>query len=686
MEKTTPPQTGNQTRTAGEATALVLLAGAVFLAWSNSFGVPFLLDDFGNIVKSPSIRQLWPPWEALFPPPGSAVGGRPLFNLSFALNYAVSGLEVWSFHLFNVLVHALAAWALFGLVRRSLLLPGMVERYGRRAGVLAFFTALMWAVHPLHTDAVTYISQRAEAMMGLFFLASAWLALRGWTSPRPRGWHALSVLAFVAGVGVKEVMVALPMVMLACEWVFFHRSPVRAVRNSPVLYTGYGVGLGLLGFLVASGATRSVTPEATATPLSYLASQAQVIVHYLSTTFWPAGLAFEYAWPVIGYEEAAPYALFVAGLLGVSAWLLARRNPMGFLGAWFFLILGPTSSIMPLPFLAWDRRMYLPLAAVAALVILGGYRLGARIAARWPRARGLAVAGGGLAVAAALVLGTATWVRNLDYATEVSIWQDTVEKRPGSAIAWESLCVALEKEGRFPEAETAARKALVLKPEKKEVWISLAGALKGQGREDESLSALQKALELDPDDYLARYNLAVQYQEMGDLEKALEESRFVHENHPGFRPGSLQYALALAMTGQLDLAEDLLRELDRKSPGPEGSYTLARVLEMKGNLAEAVSLYEMTLKARPGHLEARFGLAGILARHGRIREAEAQYAELVRMVPEEVDARLGHGWALVLLGRPGEAEARFREALFLDPGSVEAARGLEALSKGTPSP
>ncbi|MBU2490683.1 MAG: tetratricopeptide repeat protein [Proteobacteria bacterium] len=627
MEKPESQIPGKENRARETVGFLFLLAGAVFLAWSDSFGAPFLLDDHGNILGSTSILCLWPPWDVLFPPVGSVVGGRPLFNLSLALNHAVSGFSVWSYHLFNILVHALAAWALFGLVRRTVLIPGMVDRYGRRAGVLAFFIALVWALHPLHTDAVTYISQRAEAMMGLFFLASAWLAVRGWTSPRPRGWHALSVLAFIAGLGCKEVIVALPMVMLAYEWTFFRRNPVRAARNSPLLYAGYGAGLGLLALLVARGGTAAATPRATATPLAYLATQAQVIVHYLRTAFWPSGLSLDYGWPVISFGEALPYGLAVTGLLALSAVLLVRRNPTGFLGAWFFFILAPTSSILPLPFLAWDRRMYLPLAAVVGLAVAGGYRAGARaLEGRLPggnRHRAAGMVGCALVLAVALALGGATWARNLDYATELSIWQDTVDKRPDNHRAHEALSWSLSRAGDHRGAEAEARLALELAPGSVDAWMRLGLALSRQGRDLEALAAYQAAVEAG-DDPLAHHNLSVAWLERGDLDRALAHARLVQERLPGYVEGRLHYALILGMKGEAKQAEKVLENLAARGES-KAFWRLGVLLEQEGRDQEAAQWYARTLAADPGHERARYSLARVLARLGRPGEAAALY-------------------------------------------------------------
>jgi hypothetical protein len=141
---------------------VALLAGCLYGAYHNTFAVPYLLDDPDSIEKNVSIRSFA---TAFFPPANSGitVSGRPLLNLSLAINYRLGGTELWGYHLGNLLIHFGAALALFGVVRRTLRLPSMRERYGQQATLLAWFSAALWALHPLQTESVTYIIQRAES-------------------------------------------------------------------------------------------------------------------------------------------------------------------------------------------------------------------------------------------------------------------------------------------------------------------------------------------------------------------------------------------------------------------------------------------------------------------------------------------------------------------------------------------
>ncbi|HEY7088153.1 MAG TPA: hypothetical protein VH518_08705, partial [Tepidisphaeraceae bacterium] len=158
----------------------------ILAAYSNSFFGPFIFDDIASIKNNTTIRHLWPPTAALFPPSeGQTVQGRPVLNLSFALNRAVGGLGVFGFHVTNVAIHIVASLLLFGIVRRTLLLPSMRPRFGRSATQLAAAISALWAVHPLLTESVTYVVQRAESLAGLFLLLTLYCFIRAVRSANP---------------------------------------------------------------------------------------------------------------------------------------------------------------------------------------------------------------------------------------------------------------------------------------------------------------------------------------------------------------------------------------------------------------------------------------------------------------------------------------------------------------------
>ena len=334
--------------------------------------------------------------EATLPPShGETVSGRPVLNLSFALNYAVSGCDVGGYHVTNLAIHLVAALLLFGIVRRTAtkfsgLRPELTT--AQAATSIALAVALLWAVHPLQTESVTYIVQRAESLMGLFYLLTLYCFLRGVGSGRAILWYAGSVLACLLGMATKEVMVSAPLVVILYDRTFLAGSFREAWRRRWGYYLALAATWLLLawlvvgtGLLLQSYGVRTERMQSF-TWWTYLATQPGVIVHYLRQVVWPSGLCLDYGWPPAAtVGEVLFPAIPVVCLLGLTAWAVVKRPAWGFLGAWFFLILAPTSSFMPVQHAAaFEHRMYLPLAAVVSGVIVG-----ACLAGEWLSRRGI---------------------------------------------------------------------------------------------------------------------------------------------------------------------------------------------------------------------------------------------------------------------------------------------------------
>src|ERR1035438_6675615 len=225
-----------------------LIALAVLAAYANSFSGAFVLDDASSIAGNPTIRHLWPLGGPLSPPHGRGltVDGRPILNISLAINYALSGIHPWSYHALNLLIHGLAGLTLFGVVRRTL------DRLGMPAdsALLALCAAFLWTLHPLQTESVTYVIQRAESLMGLFYLLTLYCFIR-YADRTPRSdassnagktapvlWAVFSVLACLLGMATKEVMVTAPVMVFLYDRTFFSGSFAQAWRRHRRLYAG----------------------------------------------------------------------------------------------------------------------------------------------------------------------------------------------------------------------------------------------------------------------------------------------------------------------------------------------------------------------------------------------------------------------------------------------------------------
>lgn len=489
------------------------------VAFSNSFDGAFVLDDIPAIVESSNVRSLSPLSEALDAPAESTVSGRPTVSFTLALNYALSTREEppvpYPFHVGNLVIHILAALTLYGVVRRTLQSPALAERFNHCATPLAGAIALLWTVHPLQTASVTYIVQRAEALMGLFLLLTLYCAIRAHGSRRMM-WTVLAVISCALGMGSKEVMVVAPLVVVAWDW-FFATGVTTPNAQHPTAKETNGLRSrrGLYAGLAATWVVLAINVWSEARPGSvgfgfeewpwwrYLATQAGVILHYLRLAIVPSPLVLDYGWPPVeSLVRALPAVIAVSALLAITIFGVIRRHPASFVGVVFFLVLAPSSSVLPIVTeVAAEHRMYVPLASVIAFFVLGGFVISER------RRIPLAVGAAAVAIAAG-VLGWLTYERNQDYASEERIWADTIRKRPDNPRARINYGVALIENGRTSEAEPHLRKAVALAPDDDEAQLGLGALLCSTGRCDQGLPHLRRAAEIDPQDTNAIRNLA----------------------------------------------------------------------------------------------------------------------------------------------------------------------------------
>ncbi len=613
---------GETPRRAVLAAGMILAAGAA--VYLNSFAGVFLYDDAITILKNPSIRSLWPPWDAMWSTFDTTSTSRPILNLTLALNYAASGLEVWSYHLLNLIVHLLAGLALFGVVRRALLTERMRERFAGASWSIALVVALVWVVHPLQTRSVTYIVQRGESLMGLFFLLTLYCAIRGSSPPHRRRWTVLAVLACALGMGTKEVMVGAPLIVLLFD-VVFGGEPLREVlRRRRALYAGLAATWVILGALVAANPHgRSVGfGFAGVTPVQYAMTQFGVIAHYLRLAIWPDELCFDYAWPIARtVGEILPWAVLIAGMVAATVFALLRRSAWGFAGAWFFLILAPSSSILPIVTeVAAEHRMYLPLAAIDAAMVacvhMAGVCFRGRLLPPGPRTAMIArIATASLVTAVVATLGYLTARANTDYHSEVGMWRDVVAKRPDNHVALHSLGHALDRRDETDEAISWYRKALRANPDYPAAHNNLGSVLMEKGEIEAAIGELEEAIRLEPDYAQAHGNLGVAYAKLGKLDPAvafLDKATRLEHN---FSQADCHYNLGLTLVqrggpGDEDRAIQAFEATIRTQLFEDAAahYQLALLLTRKGRRSAAVRHLERALAIEPDWPEARRAL------------------------------------------------------------------------------
>lgn len=664
----------DRTRLAG-----LLLVAATIAAYSNTLRCPFVFDDKIDIVENRSIQSLWPPWQPMFVTSSgkTALHARPVVAFSLAVNYAMGGLNTLPYHLTNLGIHVLAGLALFGIARRTLASPLLAPRYGEFAMPLALTIAAIWALHPLQTQAVTYTVQRYESLMGMLYLLSLYCAIRSDSSPRRHWWEAASVTACFLSLESKEVAVSIPIVILLHDRAFLAGSFREAWRRRRGMYLGLAATWVAFLVLFAISASRGkwagygLSVSAT----EYARSQFGVILHYLRLSFWPYPQVLDYDWPVASTAaQIVPGMVVILAMLAATLWALVRRPGWGLLGAWFFLILAPTSSIMPIADLAFEHRMYLPLAAVAAAAVIGAYE-----AIQWwcrrqsvpPERRLWALALPALAAAGALCL--ASHARNEVYQNEVRMWRDTVAKVPNNSRAHNNLGAALGEQGQLEESLIEFREALRIDPQYATAHYNLGRTLMRLRRNEEALVHLETALEIIAEGDVqeragAHGHLGFVLYDMGKIDEAVRHFRKAQELEPDRAASHYNLANALSRQDKVDEAIALYSKAIELDPRYAAAYSnLANMLYKKGKLDEAAIHYQKALTINSGQKESHCSLAAILIEQGNLDTAVSHCQEAVRIDPEFAEAFHNMGRAFWLKGRYGEAVTAWREAVRLRP-------------------
>jgi protein O-mannosyl-transferase len=592
------------------AYALLFIALAGGLAYANTLDAPLIFSDRINIESNMSLRSLK---TAFSVPSDSGLAGRPFVNFTFAVNYALGGGKVAGYHLVNILIHILSAFALFGIVRRTLRTEPLRDDYGRGAAYLAFAAAVIWMLHPIQTQAVTYLSQRCESLMGLLFLLTFYCAVRGFQSDSPFRWHLASVIFFFMGVGSKEVIAVAPPLILLYEILFVRRSFRDAVRRSWPLYGGFFIGLMILAFLVTTAASavhNQGLREGFATLFPYWGTQSIVLLHYVRLIVWPAGFCFDYGWPPASAGEVILPAAIILLVIAASAWAAWRRHPIGYLGLWFFVIAAP-SSLAPLLDAANEYRMYLSSAAPVVLTVLACYRWGCRMAVRlngrfekpstvFPRIGMAAV------LAVAFVLGVLTFQRNNVYRTEENLWKDTVGKAPANSRAHLNLALVYDRAGRLAAAINEYDTVLKLKPDDVTAHADLGYALARSGRVRDGIAHLRRALELRPDYVEAHANLGIALFELGQAQEAIEHFKKAVALKPDRASSYLNLGMAYLRSERPGDAVVYLKQAVALQPGnAEAHANLGLALDKVGRRDEAGKSLEDAVRLQPGSGLAR---------------------------------------------------------------------------------
>lgn len=702
--------------------ALFIIGLSTFILYASTLNYPFHFDDSHNIVENPYIKQLGN--LSLFKEGLSAnkTWHRAIPAFTFAVNYRLHGLKVWGYRLFNVLLH-LGSGILVYFISKHLL--GLARKRREPAGPgdpgsrfhdfsLPLFAALIFVVHPIQVNTVTYIVQRNEGMAAFFYLLGLLLFIKGSFS------RGLSKALFFGGAGViffaailsKEIGFTLPVMIMIFDLLFVCKDREGLKRRLWI----YGPILLLLVFFILFFLREGIYAILFShahfwTPWENLLTQANVLIQYIKLLFlpWPGWLNIDHEFDIARSVFAYPTFLSILALAGLLCLSLLRikKNPLLSFGIlWFFIVLAPTSSLIPIWDIMVEYRLYLPMFIYGLiLAAVAGYFtriVNQRVSKEWGR-----YIIPGAMVFLLLIYSVFTAQRNGIFKDGMSLWQDALRKSPNKIRPYLNVGGMHHRERRYAEAIEIMKKALEKEPRDYYlVHFTLGVVYSDMGDYEKGMAHLKRALQGDQGDARIHQELGTLYLRMGSLEEAGSHFNRVLEINPYLGPAHAGLGDILARQGRLEeaamkyryalrLEPDLskvrirlgeaylkmgksrealseIKEAMAKDPGSQEAYaSLGAVYLQEGKIEEALPLLEKALAIHPGNPEICNNLGAAYRFKEQLDEAIRYYRMAIELDPQFLDARINLGEAYDRKGMAEEAMAEYQKSLSIDPRRAE---------------
>ncbi|MFH1312635.1 MAG: tetratricopeptide repeat protein [Candidatus Eisenbacteria bacterium] len=631
---------------------LVALAAVVYIPAMNAGFIwddDLLLTDNQMIRSTQGLRDFWftvKPMDYF-----------PLTSTTLWVEWRLWGLNAAGYHVINVILHALSALAIWRILLR-LRVPG------------AYLAAAVFAVHPVTVASVAWIAERKNTLSMLFYAVSV-LAFLRFEDSRKRSSYVLALVAFLLALLSKTSVVMMPAAMLVLAW--WRRGRISKVdirRSIPFFVMSLALGLVTVYYQYHAAIGQVVVRSGGF--LSRLAGSGWCVWFYLYKALLPVRLSMIY--PLWDVDPRQPVAwLPLLGLVAVIGLALRCRSswgrPLLVATAYFVVMLLPVLGFFNMSFyrlsLVSDHLQYAGLIGPIALVVGAVTVLGRRsVARKW-----MATA---VACIALALLATLTWQRAGVFASQYTLWQDTIQRNPEAWIARIHLGLALLEDDRPDEAVEQFNQALELKPDHVGAHVNLGDALGMLGRTDEAVISLQEALRLDPGNAKAYANLALVLESTNQRAEALKHYERALEIDPDLAEVHSNFGNALSASGRLTEAVSHYRRALNLKPELSAVYfNLGSVLSSQGKLEEAAGSYREGLILEPGDAQGWCDLGVVRGRQGRVDEAIEHFRQALANDPQHASAHYNLGISLQGKGRPEEAIEHYRQAMLSIPNSVE---------------
>ena len=639
-------------------------------------------DDTGMVLDNRFIVRLTLDRVKAMFTPGATGSYQPLRDLSYAIDYHFWRHNPLGYHLANVILFALNSVLVF-----YILLPLFKDVY------TALAASLLFAVHPIHAEAVAWVAGRKEVLAGAFFLGAFALYVSAVETEQRRPAHyAGALVLFLCALWSKATSVTLPALLILYDVCFLKGITFKKMVNRWRVHVPFwALTLIAIWINMRTAMERGTVKEFVGgKPFYTMLTMATVFVDYVRMLFVPVGLRARYlVQPVLSVTHPGAWcavaAILVLVVLGIAR---IRKSPgVSFSILWFLITLLPVSNIIPLSTLKADRYLYLPSVGFCMLIALFFRRIGVYAARgtvpRW-RAR-TAQACFSIVLVAFSVL---TIRRNADWKDSITIWNVDLEAYPQSVFALNNLGLAYADLGDNDKAVRYFESALQIMPDFSEAYANLGNVYFDQNKFEDSERCYKKALSLEPRMIGLHNSLGMVYERLGRYDEAVGAYRQCLTLDPNHAEAHANLGFLLYRMGQFtDAVKELEQAIDIKPDDFESVNNLGVAYCKVGRFADAIRVHRDALKLRPDSASAHYNLANALAFSGGLPQAESEYLKAIQLAtdPEKkADAYGNLGSVYVQMGLFDKAADSFKKALELNPALAKVHYNIGAMyeSKG----
>lgn len=558
--------------------ALIALLG--LLAYSNTFHVPFQWDDNRYITGNPVVKDfsyfLEPPRIQSFESYNS-FKTRCVGFITFAINYKLHGFNKAGFHIANLLIHIFSAFLVFYLIVLTFRTPFLIgSPLAADAGHIAFFSSLLFVVHPVQTESVTYIYQRVTSLAALFCLGSIIFYVKWRLSPpfkgKGGGWlfYILSLLLTLLAMKTKENAFTLPLLITLYEFMFLGGKHVKPLPGRILPLVPFAVIALIIPLGVVEPGRPLISAVVDATKMNnaiprkaYLLTQLSVIPTYLRLLFLPVGQNLDYDYPIVdsfigSRAIVSASILLVLFIASIYLYLQSRRaepafRVISFGVLWFFISLLVESSAIALPDVIFEHRIYLPSAGIFLAAVSAGFLLTRKSGNKTLQTTILV-----FFYCVSLLLSYASHRRNEVWNTETGLWEDVIKKSPNKERGHYNLGLAYKARGLTDRAVEQYRLALDINPYNENTHYNIGLAYIEAGMIDKAIKHFQSALLLKPEDDTYN-NLGIAFHKKGLMALAIRHFKNAISANPGNALAHYNLGICYSQSG---LKDDAIREFE----------------------------------------------------------------------------------------------------------------------------